>query len=61
MARVGAGVAFNKFDPHKPEDGKVTNPQAARRARILKWVNWVVLLYTVMGFGFIAYWLVQAN
>lgn len=54
-------MAFNKFDPHKPEDGKVTNPQAARRARILKWVNWIVLLYTVMGFGFIAYWLVQAN
>lgn len=54
-------MAFNKFDPNKPEDGHEANPQAARRAQILKWINWVVLLYTVLGFGFIAYWLVRGS
>lgn len=64
MARVGPAVpGFSKFDPNRPVDatlGGAANPVAARRARILKWVNWIVLAYTLLGFGFIAYWLAKA-
>ena len=55
-------MAFNKFDPHREEpEGHAYGARTAsgaRRARILRWVNWIVLLYTALGFGFIAYWLV---
>ena len=55
-------MAFNKFDPHREEpEGHAYGAKTAsgaRRARILRWVNWLVLLYTALGFGFIAYWLV---
>lgn len=57
-------MAFSKFDPNRPDDrtaDAASNPVAARRARLLKWVNWVVLVYTAVGFGLIAYWLVKAN
>jgi hypothetical protein len=54
-------AGFSKFDPNRPVDepGGAANPTAARRARILKWANWITLLYTVVGFGLIAYWLVR--
>ena len=56
-------MPFSKFDPYRPDDatgpGGAANPTAARRARLLKWVNWIVLVYTALGFGFIAYWLVK--
>lgn len=55
-------MAFSKFDPYRPDDGAGAdgaNPVAARRARLLKWVNWIVLGYTAVGFGLIAYWLVR--
>ena len=53
-------AGFSKFDPNRPVDvAEASTPGAARRARILKWVNWVTLLYTALGFGFIAYWLVK--
>jgi hypothetical protein len=51
-------VAFSKFDPTRPQerDGLgASNPSAARRARFLKWANWIVLVYTALGFGIIAY------
>ena len=57
-------MAFSKFDPNRPAEtahGGASNAVAARRARFLKWVNWIVLLYTALGFGFIAYWLIRAN
>ncbi|MEK6974979.1 MAG: hypothetical protein AABY18_01390 [Candidatus Thermoplasmatota archaeon] len=55
-------AGFSKFDPNRPVDaaGGASNPVAARRARLLKWINWVVLVYTAIGFGFIAYWLVRS-
>lgn len=55
-------AGFNKFDPYAQVDapGGASNPGAARRSRLLKWVNWIVLVYTALGFGFIAYWLVRA-
>lgn len=54
-------MPFSKFDPYRPDTGtpEAANPVAARRARLLKWVNWLVLLYTGLGFGLIAYWLVR--
>lgn len=55
-------VPFSKFDPYReqPGDGlQASTPAAARRARILKWVNRIVLLYTALGFGLIAYWLAK--
>ncbi|MFA5943128.1 MAG: hypothetical protein WC876_01540 [Candidatus Thermoplasmatota archaeon] len=51
-------MAFSKFDPTRPQerDGLgASNPSAARRARFLKWANWIVLVYTALGFGIIAY------
>jgi hypothetical protein len=58
-------LAFSKFDPHReqPEGNAfdATTPAGARRARILRWANWIVLVYTAIGFGLIAYWLVTGH
>lgn len=56
-------VPFSKFDPYRPnEPGQEgTTPAATRRAKLLRWVNWIVLVYTAVGFGLIAYWLVKAG
>jgi hypothetical protein len=57
-------VAFSKFEPDRPGSDKgleAANPSAARRALILKWVNWIVLAYTLLGFGFILYWIVKGT
>ena len=59
--RVEAVVAWSKFNPDAeptPPD-EATSPSALRRIRILRWVNWIVLVYTALGFGFIAYWLLR--
>jgi hypothetical protein len=58
-ARPVAG--FSKFDPNRPAEAApaASTPAAARRARILRWVNWIVLAYTALGFGLIVYWLVR--
>ena len=51
-------MAFSKFDPHRPQEDDAlaaSTPGAARKARFLKWANWIVLLYTALGFGIIAY------
>lgn len=53
-------MPFSKYEPHKREDLDplaASTPGAARRARFLKWANWIVLVYTALGFGLIAYWL----
>ncbi len=54
-------MAFSKFDPHRPEPEErafnATSDEAARRALILKYAWIVAWGYTVIGFGFIAYWL----
>ena len=55
-------MAFSKFDPHRPaeKDGlAASTPGAARRAAFLKWANWIVLVYTALGFGIIAYLIAQ--
>jgi len=54
---------FSKFDPNRPLEATDTasTPSAARRARILKWVNWIVLGYTALGFGLIVYWLARSK
>ena len=56
-------MAFSKFDPYREEQPKnaydATTPTGARRARILKWVSRLVLVYTLIGFGLIGYWLVR--
>ena len=58
-------MAFSKYEPHRPDGGKAADgleastPAAARRARLLRWANWIVLVYTALGFGLIAYWLVR--
>jgi hypothetical protein len=55
-------VAFSKFDPHRPATAgglEAADPSAARRARFLKWANWVVLAFTMLGFGFLAYALLR--
>jgi hypothetical protein len=51
-------VAFSKFDPYRPASGgplDASDPSAERRARFLKWANWVVLGFTMLGFGFLAW------
>jgi hypothetical protein len=56
-------AGFSKFDPNRPVEvahGGASSATAARRARILRWVNWIVLLYTGIGFGLIAYWLIKS-
>jgi hypothetical protein len=56
-------VPFSKFEPHRrgeePDRLGASTPAAARRARILRWANWIVLAYTALGFGLIAYWLLR--
>lgn len=56
-------MAFSKYDPYREPQEKnafdATTPAGARRARILRWVNWLVLVYTAVGFGLIAYWLAK--
>jgi hypothetical protein len=51
-------VAFSKFDPHRPATGDAldaTDASAHRRAQFLKWANWIVLGFTMLGFGILAY------
>ena len=51
-------MAFSKFDPDRPASGgplDATDPSAERRARFLKWANWIVLGFTMLGFGFLAW------
>lgn len=60
--RLHRPVPFSKFEPNRPlEDDALgaSTPAAARRARLLKWANWIVLAYTALGFGLIAYWLLK--
>jgi hypothetical protein len=54
-------VAFSKFDPNRPIEAtpKASTPAGARRIRILRWVNWIVLAYTALGFGLIVYWIAK--
>ena len=62
QAQMHANVPFSKFESHRPPEEDplaASTPGAARRARLLKWANWVVLLYTALGFGLIAYWLIK--
>jgi hypothetical protein len=55
-------VPFSKFDPNRPVEvtPEASTPSAARRMRILRWVNWIVLAYTALGFGLIVYWLAKS-
>jgi hypothetical protein len=52
-------VPWSKFDPDaapaEPEGSLDTS--AKRRALVLKYAWWVTVVYTALGFGFIAYWL----
>lgn len=55
-------MPFSKYEPHRPQEGdglEASTPAAARRARMLRWVNWIVLVYTALGFGLIVYWLMR--
>ncbi len=53
-------MAFNKFDPHRPEtEGHdASSDSAHRRSQVLKYAWWISMAYTAMGFGFIAYWII---
>lgn len=55
-------AGFSKFDPNRPVDdpGAASDPSAERRARFLKWANWVVLAFTMLGFGFLAWALLKS-
>lgn len=48
-------MAWSKFDPTAPI-GERDDPQAKRRAALLKWGNWISLAMLVLGFGLIVYW-----
>ncbi|MHB1262221.1 MAG: hypothetical protein ACYC2H_10965 [Thermoplasmatota archaeon] len=55
-------MAFSKFDPHRPASGdalQASDPSAERRARFLKWANWIVLGFTMFGFFVLAWALWQ--
>lgn len=55
-------MPFSKFDPHRPGEKDAlaaTTPGAARKVAFLKWANWIVLVYTAIGFGIIAYLVAQ--
>lgn len=55
-------MPFSKYDPYRPvEDDPLgaSSPAAGRRARLLRWANWIVLGYTALGFGIIAYLLAR--
>lgn len=51
-------MAFNKFDPHKPDEPEETTT-GDRRALLLKYGWWISVVYTAIGFGFIAYWILR--
>lgn len=54
-------MPFSKFDPHKPEEDEghgMSSDGAHRRAMVLKYGWWISMVYTAVGFGFIAYWLI---
>lgn len=57
-----AAVAWSKFDPHAPAmpADAAGDPSAERRARFLKWANWIVLAFTMVGFGFLAWALLRS-
>ena len=60
---LGAFVpGFSKFDPNRPVDapGAASDPSAERRAQFLKWANWIVLGFTMLGFGFLAWALLKS-
>ena len=64
VSSVGGALAFSKFDPHRVQDDDplaASTPSARRRARLLRWANWIVLVYTAVGFGLIAYWLITGH
>jgi hypothetical protein len=60
-AKVGPAplVAFSKFDPYRPEEGghDASSDGAHRRSQLLKYGWWISVVYTLVGFGFIAYWM----
>ena len=51
-------MAFSKFDPDRPATGDAldaSDASAGRRALFLKWANWIVLAFTMFGFGVLGY------
>lgn len=54
-------MPFSKFEPNRPVSlaPEGSTPAAGRRARILRWVNWIVMAYTALGFGLMVYWLLK--
>lgn len=54
-------MAFSKFDPHRDAGSGPGDPSALRRALILRWASLVSTLFTALGFGLMAYWLITRN
>ena len=55
-------MPFSKFDPHRPagEDPlEPTSAEARRRILFLRWATVITWVFTAIGFGFIAYWLLD--
>lgn len=52
-------MPFSKFEPNRPaeREREGTTPQADRRAKLLRWGNWVLLFMVVLGFMLMAYWM----
>jgi hypothetical protein len=57
--RLAISVAFNKFDPHRPDEPTPMDPSARRRALLLKYGWWVTVVYTALGFGLMVYWVLR--
>ena len=54
-------MPFSKFEPDRPfeEEPEAKDPSARRRVLVLRWAQWVAAVYTAIGFGFMAYWLLR--
>jgi len=56
-------VPFSKFDPYRAVEPapEATSESAARRILILRWATWITMVWTAIGFGFIAYWMMTGR
>lgn len=52
-------MPFSKFDPNRPAEAERegTTASADRRAKVLRWGNWVLLFMTLLGFMLMAFWI----
>lgn len=57
-------MAFSKFDPHRDDAAEADEgmtPSAKRRVRLLRYGWWITVVYTAIGFAFLAVFWLRGN